>query len=71
MAVKIFKKGKDKNYLATCQKCNTDFTYTGKDIGGGESGANLYVDCPECDETVMHDSYNSNRYMRVVEKKDV
>jgi len=67
VAVKTHVKGSAKNFLCTCQKCNSDITYTGKDINGGENGVQPYIECSECGDTIIHDQWSANRYRREIE----
>jgi DNA-directed RNA polymerase subunit RPC12/RpoP len=62
MAVKTHRSGSDKNFMATCQACNSDVVYKGSDVSGGENGVQPYIDCPECDNTIIHDNWNAGRY---------
>ena len=62
--IKTVIKGKDKKYLASCQKCNSDVEYKGSDISGGTDNVENYIDCPECDETIIHQRYNEVRAVK-------
>ena len=65
--IKTHVKGSDKNYLATCSKCNSDVIYSGNDINGGENGVQPYIECSECEETIFHEYWNARRYKREIE----
>ena len=57
MAVKTIKKGTEKEYRVNCQKCHSTISYKGADIMGGWENVSPYVNCPECVDTIIHDSW--------------
>ena len=62
--VKTVIKGSEKKYLATCNTCNSDIEYKGTDISGGTENVEKYIDCPECDNAIIHQRYNEVRAVK-------